>query len=255
MTSSEPWVHTDPGVEIGSGLGVNGSDAIITINRGGTWTGLGQNIDSRCVDALKDQYVEFSAWIRLTNKDGSPATNINPNTDWWRRSSPQLVLHAQYYRDESTKESMYNQEWNARARIASPYNSNGFNLIHGIFRLPSTSHLQIEIDSAPSNIQFHLDDVSMRPFICNRDQLVRNGDLEELDVAKHWGSWGTPKLDLTTGYGGQGNAIRASERAWYSHGPAQQINLDCNAEGKFLTASLIRIHPPHSHFNVLLYSL
>jgi hypothetical protein len=232
LTTSEPWAHTDPGLQVGSGLGVNAGDAIITINRGGSWTGLGQSIDSRCVDKLAGKYVEFSAWIRMTNKDGTPATNINPDTDWWRRNSPVVTLNAKQFRDESTKEYIWNQEISDVAQMARPYKSNGFNLVHGIFQMPSTPHLFVEIDSAPDNIQFHLDDVSMRPFDCNRDQLVRTGDLEEMSATKFWDTWGNPKLDVTTGYGGVGNAVKASARSHYSHGPAQQINFDCGAKGE-----------------------
>lgn len=232
LTTAEPWVHTDPGVKVGVGLGRNSSDAIITINRGGTWTGLGQSIDSRCGNKLRGGYVDFTAWIKLTNNDGSPATNIDPDTDWWRRTSPQLVLNYKEYRDESTKDYIYNRETNDVARLSRPYKSDQFNLIHGIFRLPSTFHLTIEIDSAPSNIQLRIDDVSMRPFQCNRDSLVKNGDLEDSDVTKYWSSWGSLKLGITTGYRGQGNAIRASQRSHYSHGPAQQINMDCDLEGE-----------------------
>ena len=42
LSTSEPWFHTDPGLSVGVGLGIDGSDAIITQSRGGHWTGLGQ---------------------------------------------------------------------------------------------------------------------------------------------------------------------------------------------------------------------
>jgi len=229
LTTSEPWVHTDPGVQVGNKLGINLTDSIITVNRGGSSTGIGQNIDSRCVEMMKGRYVEFSAWIRMLNKDGSPATNINPDSIWWNRQSPQLVLNLRQHRDVSTKEYIYTEEINDVAQLARPYNSNGWNLIHGIFRLPSTPHLLIEVDSAPSDVQFYLDDVSMVPFNCKRDQLVRNGNLEDLNVTKYWDTWGEPKLGVVKGYGGAGNAIKASLRTHYSHGPGQVISLDCDA--------------------------
>ena len=40
--TSEPWIHTGPGVQVGSGLGRNNSDAVVTVNRGVSWTGLGE---------------------------------------------------------------------------------------------------------------------------------------------------------------------------------------------------------------------
>lgn len=89
LTTSEPWVHNGPGVQVGNNEGLNNSDAIVTINRGSSSTGIGQSIDTRCVEMFSGNYVEFSAWIRLTNKDGTPATNINPDVSWWYRQSPQ----------------------------------------------------------------------------------------------------------------------------------------------------------------------
>jgi hypothetical protein len=237
LTTSEPWVHTDPGVGIKHQLH-NLSDAIITINRKSTYSGLGQSIDSRCVDKMRGRYVEFSAWIQL-NKNGTPATNIDPDTFWWNRKSPQLSMLTLQHRDISTKEYIFREETNDIALLARPYRSDGWNLIHGIFRLPSTFHLFIEIDSAPEDLDFALDDVSMTPFYCDPDRLVRNGDLEELDVTKYWDTWGEPKIDLTTGYGGEGNAIRAYNRPHYSHGPAQVLNLDCSAEGETPSCVLV----------------
>ena len=40
LTTSDPWLHTHPGVRVGAGLGINGSDAIITTDRRYYWTGL-----------------------------------------------------------------------------------------------------------------------------------------------------------------------------------------------------------------------
>lgn len=180
---------------------------------------------------MKGRFVEFSAWISLNN-NGTEATNIDPDSPWYYRQYPQLSLHSRHHRDMSTKEYVYREETNDVVHLARPYKSDGWNLIHGIFRLPSTFHLFVEVDGAPEDLDFYLDDVSMAPFYCKQDQLARNGDLEELDVTKYWDAWGEPKIDTTVGYGGEGNAIRASERAHYSHGPAQYLDLDCGFEGR-----------------------
>lgn len=232
LTTSEPWAHTDSGVQVGSKLGINGSDAIVTVNRVWYWTGLGQNIDSRCIEKLRGRYVEFSARIRLINKDGSPATSINQDSSWYNMQSPQLSLSSRQYRDVSKKEYIYTVEAAGVTQFARPYSSNSWNLVHGVFRLPSTHRLFIEVDSAPTDIQFYLDDVSMVTFNCNRDQLIRNGNLEEFSVTKYWDTWGQPKLDIVSGYSGVGSAVKASLRTYSSDGPAQVISLDCGFEGE-----------------------
>jgi hypothetical protein len=227
LTTSEPWLHTDPGVEVGTGLGINGGDAIITSKPGRYWTGLAQNLDSRCVDRLRGSYVEFSAWVRLVNNDGSDATGIDP--DGGRH--PQLNLNLKQHRDVATKEYIYQSTIGNEAQLTRPYKSSEFNLVHGIFRLPPAPHLYIEIDNAPDNLKYRIDDVSMIPFICNKDELVRNGDLE-LEMTKYWDTWGNPKLDIVPGYGGTGNALMASARNRPYHSMAQAISLDCGFKGK-----------------------
>lgn len=47
LSSTEPWLHTHPELLVGTGLGIDGSDAIITSDRRYHWTGPGQNIDTR----------------------------------------------------------------------------------------------------------------------------------------------------------------------------------------------------------------
>lgn len=43
--TTNPWIHTDTGVEVAIGMGISGTDAIRTSNRRYSWTGFGQNIE------------------------------------------------------------------------------------------------------------------------------------------------------------------------------------------------------------------
>lgn len=253
LTTSEPWSHTDPGVELAVGLGMDGSDAVRTTNRGGSWTGLAMNLDTRCLDLMKDQYFEFNAMIKLVDKNGNPATNVDPNDEWYNRKSPMMTLNFRKYRDDTAKEWVYTAEDVDKAVLSRPYKADGWNLIHGIFRLPESPRLLVEIDSAPGDVNFFIDSASasVAPFSCNPDELVKNGGLEESQVTKYWDTWGgRTKIDIVTGYGGVGNSIKAFGRQHYSHGPAQAISLDC-VSGKipcsthlFLTKSTFLT--PHS---------
>lgn len=139
-------------------------------------------------------------------------------------------MNLRQHRDVSTKEYIFTAATNDLAQLACPYNRNGWNLVH--VHLPSTPHLVNEINSALSNVQFNLDDMSMVPFNCKQDQLVRNGNLEDLHVTKYWDTWGEPKWDIIKGYGGAGNAIKASLCSHYPHGPGQVLRLDCDVEGE-----------------------
>ena len=87
--TTEPWIHTLFGwntqrdITVGTGLGINGSDALVTFERY-HYMGLGQDIDSRCLEDMKGEYYDFSAWMRVTQKGTQPqlaATNIDANEE------------------------------------------------------------------------------------------------------------------------------------------------------------------------------
>ncbi len=108
-----------------------------------------------------------------------------------------------------------------KAVLARPYNASGFNLIHGIFRLPDAVRAFFEIERSPDNQDHIIDNVSFRRMICDPNKLILNGDFEEPNT-KYWDTWGGEVvLGLVTGYGGTGQALKASQRPHLSHGPAQ----------------------------------
>ena len=115
-----------------------------------------------------------------------------------------------------------------KAVLARPYNHSSFNLVHGIFRLPPNSvRAFFEIERSPDNQDFIVDNVSLKRMVCDPNKLILNGDLTEPNT-KYWDTWGgTVSLGLVTGYGGTGQALKASTRPHLSHGPAQIINTDC----------------------------
>ena len=85
LSTSDPWIHTQGHsrtIVLAPGQGVDGTDAIATVNRGRYWTGLGQDVDSRCMNQDGGQYYEFSAKIKVTDHGGNPAGNINPDVSF-----------------------------------------------------------------------------------------------------------------------------------------------------------------------------
>jgi len=242
LTSVEPWIHTlyqPRDVMIGAGLGMEESDAICTSQRMYHWTGPGQNLDSRCLEHVTGEYYEFSAWMKITAK-GDPSNiiqDINPNKEWYHNGSPIMTINGRKYRDETKKEHMYTWEDRDKAVLARPYTTEGWNLIHGIVRVPDTTRAFFEIERAPDNMDFIVDNASFTKMNCNPNKLLLNGDLEEGN-SKYWDTWGgIVALDLVAGYGGNGTALRASQRPHLSHGPAQIINTDCVNEGDRLAFS------------------
>lgn len=112
-TSTEPWIHTmgsSYDIKVGTGVGVEGTDAILTENRQHHWTGLGQDIDSRCLEKAQGDHYEFTAWVKITAKGVQPqpvVQDIDTDGEWWQNRSPILTFNNRKYRDDSTKEHMY----------------------------------------------------------------------------------------------------------------------------------------------------
>ncbi len=108
-----------------------------------------------------------------------------------------------------------------KAHLARPYNASGFNLLHGVLRLPDAVRAFFEIERSPDKTDHIIDSVSFKRMLCDPDKLLLNGDLEETNT-KYWDTWGGDvSLGLVTGYGGTGQALKASLRPHLSNGPAQ----------------------------------
>ena len=215
-------------VIVGTGVGSEGSDGICTYDRNSHYTGLGQNLDSRCMELMQGEYYEFSAMMKITAKKDSSTIiqNIDTDRDWWRNQSPIVTMNSRWYRDESTKEHIYTTEDFDKAQLARPYDTTGWNLLHGIIRIPNTFRTFFEIERSPDHQDYIIDSASFTKMSCNPDELLLNGDLE-LDNTKYWDTWGGEvKLDIVEGYKG-GKGIKSYGRPWWDQSQAQIVNLDC----------------------------
>jgi hypothetical protein len=189
-TEVTPWLHTKWYGEtvnvLAPGMGFDGGNAI-AMDRTYHWTGIAQNLNSMCTDAVGGQFYEFNAWMQMTDADGNPATNVDPNKEWWRNMSPILTINDRQYRDASTKEYLYTAEHRDLAAVVRPYNNHQWARVHGIFKMMTgSSRVWIELERAPDNVKFILDSASLTPLTCSRDSLVRNGNLETND-SLYWG--------------------------------------------------------------------
>ena len=122
-----------------------------------------------------------------------------------------------------------------RAYMSRTYDPGGWNLLHGIFRLPDTFRSFFEIEYAPSQTDFIVDHASFTKMPCDINNLLLNGNLEQGN-SKYWDTWGGETgLEIVVGHGGTGHALKSFQRKHYSHGQAQVLNLDCihNGESRF----------------------
>ena len=101
ITSTEPWITTmgrPRDIVVAPALGMNGSDALATEQRVYHWTGPGQNIDSRCLELMKNKYYEFNVEMKITPRGDTSTVvqDINPNGEWWHNRSPIVTLNGMY---------------------------------------------------------------------------------------------------------------------------------------------------------------
>lgn len=109
IMTTQPWISTmgqPRELVVRNGLGVGGANAIGTANREGHWTGLGQDIDSRCMDLMRGKFYEFSAYMKVTakNNPSTPISTINPNRDVFQNLSPVVTINGRGYQNISNKE-------------------------------------------------------------------------------------------------------------------------------------------------------
>lgn len=128
-------------------MGIDGGDALVTYGRASRYSGLGQDIDTRCLEKHDGEYYEFNAWVKMTasgTQPQPPATNIDTNKEWHWNQSPLVNIFKYKHRDETTREFMYHYESVYDViRLSRTYNPNGFNLLHGIVRLTGELYLYI----------------------------------------------------------------------------------------------------------------
>ena len=154
--SSDPFLHTFGDrygtTKTGPGMGRNASDAVVvTEGRTYHWMGIGQDIDSRCLEPAGGGWYEFAAWMKVTAKGAQPqpVQDLDPNGEWWRNWSPIMTFNGRKYRDQETKEFAYTWEDRDRAVMTRPYQTEGWNLVHGIAKLPESFRVFFEIERAP----------------------------------------------------------------------------------------------------------
>ena len=104
-----PWISTlgqPRNIAIRKGMGIDGTDAIGTMNREYPWTGLGQDIDSCCLELMRGKFYEFSAYMIITVKNNPTTTiqTIDPNKEYYSNLSPVVTLNMRTYQNISTKE-------------------------------------------------------------------------------------------------------------------------------------------------------
>lgn len=150
-----------------------------------------------------------------------------------------VSLFKRFYREGYENEFYAYKEDYKLASLAVPYINEGYNLVHGIFRVEDHHRMYWEIERAPDNVIYTINDVSLKKYECNNQEIVPNGNFEEDGTTKFWNTYGHAQVwSIVPGYGGSGNAFKIANRQHYSHGHMMYMNTDCLNEGDHFSISL-----------------
>jgi len=230
-----PWHHRDSGViRLLPGEGLNGSTALVS-KRSDFNDGVGINFDTRCLHIYGGRYYEIKAWVRLSF-NGS-IISCDPNSGQELSQCPSATFKVVDFENRSTKDSLTAVYQTTKAKMVFPYDTERFNLIHGIFKIDSTlltaQRVYFFLEKFNRTFDLILDDVSITPFDVDRcdGDLIRNGNFSDR-TSMYWGSWGTSMMQMLNGSDySSGYAIMAHGRSASDSGLSQNLYSDCLVTG------------------------
>ena len=177
------------------GQGMNNSTALRHYNRRDGYAGIGQHLDTRCLQQSLNEFYEIQFYFRLEDQD-SPFI-CNPFSSSWEDRCPSVTFKQQWNVNEKTK-TRYSGD---RANIIIPNYINDFSLVHGVFKVDQTvqayERIYMYMERAHRKFDMIVDNVSVTKLsgICGGD-LVRNGNFD--DNGKFWRRYGNAHLDIET---------------------------------------------------------
>jgi hypothetical protein len=165
-------------LQVVEGGGSAGTNAIGLFKRSWEYSGIGQNLDTRCFHENPGSYYEIVAWFKL-EKDKIPQLCDRFSSDWNVRC-PTITLKTVHY-DDPEKEILDWDYDNYQAEVVLPNDSQSFNMIHGVFKIDekysnvNRAWIYAEMFDRSLDLIFDQFSVSMLEEACNTD-FVRNGD-------------------------------------------------------------------------------
>lgn len=234
------WRHHGGGVEYLEEEGINGTGALGTTNRRNVWQGIGQNLDSLCVEGNVGGMFELKAWYRVVHEDGSVAT-CDPNKDHSTGGCPAASMRYSSYKDPEEKTSIQLNYKGNFAVAVRPHEANEFNLIHGLIKFDqnvlSKHRFYLYFERFSSQYEGIFDEVSLTPFPKQCDEIVMNNDFSE-GTTVYWDTWDSPNLEMVEGMEGPGShGVKVTNRAGSSSGVRQEMNFGCLSAGDRIAVS------------------
>lgn len=241
-----PWHHSGGGLDLIQGAGVNGSQAISSVNRESYWDSLGQFIDMNCIHFMANMSYEINAKVRMFDEDSGepyPCDADVVNTQW--ESCPRFTLKL----DDPPTSARFLYFAHAVRSVGDPMERSGYNLIgngtnqwidlHGIFKVNhqmlNSRNIFGYVERVKPGVGLIIDDVSIKAMVIPGESndlecsnLVHNGDFE-VGTSHYWGIYNGGKIGVIEENGN--HALRSYNRGTKAHGPRQDLVQACMQTG------------------------
>jgi len=230
------WFHTGSDLKLTS-PGFASMRAIQTVWRKGTWQGLGQFLDTRCIVAGK-QY-EVTARYRLYDElnGGFKSCNANSAAFMGEDVCPCLSLRFRKFHGDQIGDEIESFYAYPIAEAVAPIDVESWNLLYGVLTVSTTmasaDSVFIFMERGPSGTNFWLDDLSVKPISQGCEDESFNRGFETGDT-RWWTVMGDAATQIVSpGYNSSQFAMKTTSRKQYWSSMAQKLGPECLEEGQF----------------------
>ena len=196
------WLHrndrdVDRGTLTTTATGIDNSTAIKLYDRYSGGTAIGQNLDTRCLHQRRNEFYEIELNVRL-EKD-----NVTFICDPFSSAYEVRCPYVNFRTEKNVNETIITTYSGNQAAVVIPNGDvNGFNLVHGVFKVDDFIHsverLYMFLEQADPDYDYVIDNASVHtlPGICHSD-LIRNGNFDVND--KYWSRLGAVHVNMENG--------------------------------------------------------
>ena len=233
------WQHAGGSMAIAKQGYLSGT-SIRTLTRTGSWHGVGQYLDTRCL--VEGQQFEVTGRYKLLNEADKPiACDIdikeysNPNV------CPRVSIRLRHMTGDYIGSKVHNTYLYPIAEALAPVKASDWNFIYGVLTVTaemanaSTAFIWVERYGTGKNMM--LDSFSAIPVVRTCADSDFNRGLENGDLS-WWKTFGQVDVEiLEEGYGGSNYALKATNRKQHWASFASIIKPECLIVGQAFTIS------------------
>jgi len=230
----ESWQHGGGSMKV-INQGYLSSKAMRTLERTGSWHGIGQYLDTRCM--IEGQQYEVTARYRLLNEGDNFITcdvlmkeYSNPVV------CPRISIRLRHLTGDSIGSKVINKYLYPIAEALAPVKANEWNFMYGVMTVTAemanatTAFMWVERYGVGKNM--FLDSFSAIPVVRTCEDADFNRGVENGDLS-WWKTFGQTVMNLVEpGYDGSSYAIKSTRRKQFWSSQASIIKPECLEAGK-----------------------